>query len=171
MNGSDLESQFQLLRQLRFQEPARQGGTGLEHQRGFRCGEVPGGHCARTGSYLVRITFLGAENVNYGHTVQAVCVPGECQFQACVREPGTNHEGSVSTTSTRSPAPGWTPGTAGEEAQSPASARQLRHIRRRDCVAPLRHVLVPGDADLPDPGSRGLDARRVVLPVQEGPHF
>lgn len=30
---------------------------------------------------------------------------------------------------------------------------------------------MPGNADLPHPGGRGLGTKRIVLPVEEGPHF
>jgi hypothetical protein len=43
-------------------------------------------HSARNGGYSLHIAFHGAENLNYHHTAQMVCVrPGEYRFRAFVR--------------------------------------------------------------------------------------
>ena len=58
----------------------------------------------------------------------------------------------------------------GDPFQISIGARIASHSRRNR-VVPARSAVVSCDVDLPHPGSGGLDANRVVFPIQKGPHF
>ena len=55
-------------------------------------------------------------------------------------------------------------------AQLSIGARITSHSGRNR-VVPARSAVVSGDADLPHPGGGGLDADRIVFPIQKGLHF